>query len=151
MKRRLALVPFLFLACVAPVSTYTQTSARLAGYATTKLPACAHAGKRIAVPRAFPRQFPLPSGTVIDATKHLAKGQIGIYGFVPSHTFASTVNFFKILVPRHGFKVLNLEADFPHDSEGTYQGYGKVGRWQIRSIAGCPRAMTFAASAEASR
>lgn len=151
MKRRLALVPVLLLACVAPASAQTQTPVQLTGHAATKLPACAHAGKRIAVPHAFPHQFPFPSGTVIDATKHLAKGQIGIYGFVPSHTFSATVNFFKILVPRHGFKVLNLEADFPHDSEGTYQGYGKVGRWQIRSIAGCPRAMTFAASVEASR
>lgn len=53
----------------------TQTLVQLTGHAATKLPACAQPCKHIAVPHAFPHQFPFPSGTIIDATKHLAKGQ----------------------------------------------------------------------------
>lgn len=111
---------------------------------------CAHAGKPIPLPASFPKQFPFPPGTVIDRTAklHAAKGQIGIYGFVPSSSFASTVNFFKTLVVSKGFKRLYFEADSPHDSEGTYKGFGKIGVWRLAAIAGCPKAMNFQASAE---
>ncbi|HEX6510608.1 MAG TPA: hypothetical protein VF221_23510 [Chloroflexota bacterium] len=116
---------------------------------TAKVAACAHAGKAIALPAEFPRAFPFPRGTVIDRTKPLLKGQIGIYGYVPSAGFASTVTFFRREVPRAGFKLLGFEVDAPNDSEGTYQGRGKIGRWQLRSLPACRAAMSFAASAEA--
>lgn len=64
---------------------------------------------------------------------------------------AATVNLFKRQVPKQGFKLLDFEVDSPNDSEGTDRGYGKIGRWQLRSLPGCPRAMSFAASAEPSR
>lgn len=125
---------------------YSPTAAGIAS--------CAHPGKAIALPSDFPRAFPFPYGTDIDRIGRgapLLKGQVGIYGFVPSGSFASTVNFFKAQVPRQGFKRLDFEVDSPNDSEGTYQGHGKIGRWQLRSIPGCPHAMTFAASAQSTK
>ena len=113
-------------------------------------PSCAHAGKPIPLPAAFPKQFPFPSGTVIDRTArlHAAKGQIGIYRYVQSTSFKSTVNFFKSHVVAKGFKLVYFEVDSPHDSEGTYKGFGKLGVWQLAAIAACPKAMVFSASAE---
>jgi hypothetical protein len=110
--------------------------------------ACAHAGHAIALPRSFPAQFPFPRGTVINHTKPLLKGQIGVYGYVPSRTFTSTVTFFRREVVRAGFTLIGFEVDSPNDSEGTYRGYGKVGRWQLRSLPGCASAMAFSASVE---
>jgi hypothetical protein len=109
---------------------------------------CAHAGKAIALPKAFPARFPFPRGTAINRTKPLLKGQIGIYGYVPSTGFVATVNFFKREVVRAGFKLVGFEVDSPNDSEGTYRGYGKIGRWQLRSLPGCTKAMAFSASSE---
>lgn len=112
----------------------------------------ARAGKPIRLPAAFPRQFPFLPGTDIDATHPLlTKQQIGIYGYVPSRSFASTVNFYKVQVPRRGFRLVYLEVDSPNDSEGTYQGHGSVGRWQLQSLPGCSRAMRFSVSAEPSK
>lgn len=111
--------------------------------------ACAHAGKPIALPGTFSILFPFPRGTTILRTKPLLKGQIGIYGFVPSSGFVSTVNFFKREVVRAGFKLVGFEVDAPNDSEGTYRGHGKIGRWQLRSLPGCVKAMAFSASSEA--
>ena len=112
--------------------------------------ACAHAGKAIPLPAAFPTAFPFPAGTVIDRSGRLLHGQkgVGVYGFVPSATFASTVNFFKRQVVISGFKVLYFQVDTPHDSEGQYRGFGKVGEWQVRALPGCRRAMSIAVSAE---
>jgi hypothetical protein len=119
---------------------------------SANVPACAHAGKPIQLPATFPRQFPFLPGTDIDATHPLlTKQQIGIYGYVPSSGFASTVNFYKVQVPKRGFKLVYLEVDSPNDSEGTYQGHGSVGRWQLQSLPGCPRAMRFSVSAEPSK
>ncbi len=117
----------------------------------SKVAACAHAGPAIALPAAFPTQFPFPRGTIINHTKPLLKRQIGIYGFVPSRNFTSTVTFFRREVVRAGFALIGFEVDSPNDSEGTYRGYGKVGRWQLRSLPGCAAAMAFSASSEPAR
>jgi hypothetical protein len=115
-----------------------------------KVAACAHAAKAIPLPARFPAEFPFPANTIIDRTGALPHGQkgVGIYGFVPSTGFAATVNFFRHQVPRHGFKLLYLEVDSPHDSEGQYRGFGQVGEWQLRALPGCPLAMSLAVSAE---
>jgi hypothetical protein len=113
-----------------------------------KVAACAHAGRAIALPAAFPSRFPFPRGTILDHTKPLLKRQIGVYGYVPSRNFVSTVTFFRREVVRAGFTLIGFEVDSPNDSEGTYRGYGKVGRWQLRSLPGCAAAMAFSASAE---
>ncbi|MGH2443613.1 MAG: hypothetical protein ACRDFX_10695 [Chloroflexota bacterium] len=119
---------------------YQAKQARVAG--------CAQSGKAIPLPAAFPAQFPMISGTSIDAVRKLGPGQIGIYGFVPSSAFYGTVNFFKNTVPKVGFKLLDFEVDAPHDSEGAYQGFGSIGRWSLRALPGCAKAMSFSASAE---
>lgn len=117
--------------------------------AAAKRPPCAGAGKAIALPKGFPYQFPFPRGTYLNKSKPLMfKHQIGIYGYVPSPSFAVTVNFFKNEVPKQGFKRLDFEVDSPNDSEGRYQGYGKIGAWQLRSLPNCKGFMAFSASAE---
>jgi hypothetical protein len=113
-----------------------------------KVAVCAHAGRAIALPAAFPPQFPFPRGTILDHTKPLLKRQIGVYGYVPSTNFVATVTFFRREVVRAGFALIGFEVDSPNDSEGTYRGYGKIGRWQLRSLPGCATAMAFSASAE---
>lgn len=106
-------------------------------------------GKAIALPAGFPRQFPFPHGTYLDKTRPLMfKHQIGIYGYVPSPSFATTVNFFKNQVPKQGFKRLDFEVDSPNDSEGRYQGFGKIGAWALRSLPQCTGFMAFSASSE---
>lgn len=112
-------------------------------------PSCVKVGKAIALPAGFPRQFPFPHGTYLYKTKPLIfKHQIGIYGYVPSPSFATTVNFFKNQVPKQGFKRLDFEVDTPHDSEGRYQGFGKIGAWALRALPACKGFMDFSASAE---
>lgn len=140
---------------LALVGCGSASPSHLAGYRYApngaNVPPCAHAGKPIKLPATFPRRFPFLPGTDIDATHPLlTKQQIGIYGYVPSHGFASTVNFYKDQVPKRGFKLIYFEVDSPNDSEGTYQGHGSVGRWQLQSTPGCPRAMRFSVSAEPS-
>jgi hypothetical protein len=145
-KRSVVAVAFLLAGCGSSASnSYRYVPA------AAKIPSCAHAGKAIALPSAFPHQFPFPAGTDIDATHPLFTHQIGIYGFVPSHTFAETVNFFKNQVPKQGFKLVDFEVDSPNDSEGTYQGHGKLGRWQLRSMPSCKGAMIFSVSSEPSK
>lgn len=154
MKRSLApAVAFLASICCASPALSSPAHAGY-GYQPSQahIAACAHAGRPIALPGAFPRQFPFPAGTDIDATRPLRfKHQIGIYGFVSSRGFAATVNFFRYQVPKQGFKLLHFEVDAPNDSEGTYQGHGRVGIWQVRKIFGCPQAMTLAVSTEPSK
>lgn len=126
---------------VATSYTYSPTRAQK--------PACVKVGKAITLPPGFPRRFPFPRGTYLDKTKPLMfKNQIGIYGYVPSSSFVSTVNFFKNQVPKQGFKRIDFEVDSPNDSEGRYQGYGKIGAWSLRSLPDCKGFMAFSASAE---
>ncbi len=147
--KRLMVMMLVLAGCGSSATSHSSTSGYRYVPANAKVPACARAGKPIPLPAAFPRQFPFVIGTDIDATHPLSsKHQIGIYGYVPSSGFAATVNFFKVQVPREGFKLVYLEVDSPNDSEGTYQGHGQVGRWQLQSLPGCPGAMRFAVSAE---
>lgn len=112
-------------------------------------PGCVKVGKAITLPAGFPSRFPFPRGTYLDKTKPLIfKNQIGIYGYVPSQSFVATVNFFKNQVPKQGFKRIDFEVDSPNDSEGRYQGFGKVGAWALRSLPDCKGFMAFSASAE---
>jgi hypothetical protein len=124
-------------------TTYTYAAG------SAQKPPCVAVRKAIALPAGFPRQFPFPRGTYLYKTKPLIfKHQIGIYGYVPSPSFATTVNFFKNQVPKQGFKRLDFEVDTPNDSEGRYQGFGKIGAWALRALPACKGFMAFSASAE---
>lgn len=116
------------------------------------VPACAHAGPPIGLPirapQRFPPHFPFPDGTDLVRTAPLLHGVhgVGVYGYIPSASFARTVHFFPRELPKAGFRVLAVEIDSPHDSEGTYQGRGYQGRWALQSIPGC-KAMHIGVSA----
>ena len=113
-----------------------------------RVPACTHTGKARAWPAHFPTQFPVLPGTLIDGYRVPVGGGIAASGYVPSRSFRSTVQFFQRQVPRAGFTVLDTEVDAPHDSEGTYAGFGYIGRWALRSLlTGCKGAMFFEVSA----
>ncbi len=124
-------------------TSYTYSPAK------AQRPTCVKVGKAITLPSGFPARFPFPRGTYLDKTKPLIfKNQIGIYGYVPSASFVATVNFFKNQVPKQGFKRIDFEVDSPNDSEGRYQGFGKIGAWALRSLPDCKGFMAFSASAE---
>jgi hypothetical protein len=127
-------------------SPQTATQSYTYDPAKAHVPACAHAAKAIAFPANFPQNFPVPNGTVIDATRVPIGGGIAAVGFVPSPSFKTTVDFFPAQIKAAGFKMLHLEVDSPNDSEGEYSGHGFVGGWALRSL--CPGAMTLQISAK---
>ena len=132
----------------ATVSSHGRAGSYLYRPSAARIPTCAHAGKAIPFPKHFPSNFPVPPGTAITGKRVPIGGGIAATGFVPMHSFAATVHFFPTQLPKAGFKVLHLEIDTPHDSEGSYQGHGYLGGWSLRSIPGCA-AMVFQASAQA--
>lgn len=120
--------------------------------ALARVPACLHAGKARAWPHAFPSAFPVPPGTAITGQRVPLGGGHAASGYVPSKSFLQTVLFFRREVPRAGFRILDFESDAPHDSEGTYTGFGYIGRWQLKSLlTACKGAMFFQVSAVPSK
>lgn len=114
-----------------------------------RVPACAHAGRVIALPRAFPATFPFPPGTAITAQQGY-RGDLTrpvISGIVPSATFASTVSFFLQELPRAGYRIRDGEAE-TFEAESVFLGRGYIGRWRIRALDSCPSAMVLFAFAE---
>lgn len=143
----------LLVGCGGSSSTAKPTSKPVAASfqyrpAAANVPACAHAGKALAFPKTFPQNFPVPPGTALTGQRVPIGGGIAATGFVPSTSFKATVQFFPREVKRAGFKMLHLEVDAPHDSEGVYQGHGYVGGWALQAIASCPGAMRIQISAQ---
>lgn len=115
--------------------------------ALAAIPACAHAGKAVSLPNSFPRAFPFPGGSAITSTS-TQFGATVINGYVPSKNFNTTLQFFMKGLPAAGFRIGDHDAEPPREGEGEYIGHGFVGRFKIRSIAGCSGALTFQASSK---
>ena len=114
-----------------------------------RAPACAHAGRAIALPRGFPASFPFPPGTAItsvigyrgDNTKPV------ISGIVPSTGFGPTVSFFLTGLPQAGFRLRDGEAEAA-EAESVFVGHGYIGRWRLRALDTCSSAMVLFVFAE---
>lgn len=122
-----------------PQSTATPLAVRL--------PQCAETGHRILLPAAFPRNFPLPAGSVIMSSRRSLGGTV-ITGAIPSQSFKGTAQYFLTQLPKRGYKVEDSETEAPHDAEGQFRGKGIVGRWALKAITGCGGAIHFEAFAE---
>lgn len=144
MQRALsAAAALLFLAGCGGGSSHTYTPS------AARLPACAHAGKAIAMPSGFPADFPFPDGSAITSAKKALKVTV-VKGVIPITSFKDTASFFTREVRNAGFKVLYSEADPPRDAEGSYRGHGYAGRWTLEHLPACSEAVAFAAFAQPS-
>lgn len=128
-----------------------------------RVPACANAGRAIALPARFPAQFPLPLHTAITSQQpreggfmiggikpaHSAGGVL-VSGIVPATDVAAAAHFFLATLPRAGFSVVMSEVDAPNDSEITFEGRGYLGRAALLAIADCPRAIILSVFTERS-
>jgi hypothetical protein len=130
----------------SPTATATTNSFAY-NPAHAHVPPCAHAGAPIALFGNFPKSFPFPPGTSITGHRVPIGGGIAEIGFIPAATFTAGVKFFPNELPHAGYKVLHVEIDAPHDSEGSYQGHGYLGGWSLRSISGCKGVLAMQASA----
>lgn len=114
--------------------------------ADAKVPACAHAGKAITLPRGFPASFPFPSHTAI--TSHTTRfGAVIVSGFVPASSFDDAQSFFTRKLPDAGYTLSEQDAEPPREAEARYSGKGYEGGWRIRMIMGCPGVFSLEASA----
>jgi hypothetical protein len=114
--------------------------------ADAKVPACAHAGKAIALPHGFPANFPFPPHTAL--TSHTRSfGAIIVEGIVPASSFDDAQSFFTKKLPDAGYTLSEQDAEPPREAEARYSGKGYEGGWRIRLILSCPGAFTLQASA----
>lgn len=104
------------------------------------MPACAKPGNAIALPTDFPAQFPFPPGTVISQSQSRTEGRV-LNGVAPSDPHSVAV-FLSRELPYKGFKT-GIGDSEANEAESDYAGYGYQGRWKVRSIQGCPGAVTF--------
>src|ERR1700674_3129053 len=91
-----ACIPFFILlfalaACTLPQPPATHYDAATA----TKMPACAHAGKPLPLPKSVPSEFPLPAHTAITQITKLRLIGVRMYASIMSSSFDDTVKFFE--------------------------------------------------------
>jgi hypothetical protein len=104
------------------------------------LPPCAQAGPPVSLPPEFPKNFPLPPGTVITASRH-AGPTVVLEGFIPMELKEAT-RFFVQKLPDAGFRLGRGEAE-RSEAESRFGGDGVAGFFKVRSIEGCPGALQF--------
>jgi len=114
-----------------------------------RTPACAQAGRAIALPRSFPAAFPFPPGTAITSNTPYGgdptKPVIG--GVIPSSSFAAVVTFFVTQLPQAGFRLRDGDSEAA-EAESVFVGHGYIGRWRVRGLDTCPSAAILLVFAE---
>ena len=128
---RLAGVLLVALA-VAPVSACGGGSDEGAG-----LPACMKDLKTVAIPQdgTFPKDWPVPEGTVVTATEEVNGGGLAVTAQVGSD-FEEVLPFMQKDLEDAGFVATNGEAE-KDDAEATWSGHGYAGSWAIRASDTC--------------
>ena len=106
----------------------------------SSLPPCAHAGPPVSIPSEFPKNFPLPPGTVITASRR-ADAAVVLEGFIPMELPKAT-RFFLQNLTAAGFRLGRGEAE-RGEAEDGFTGNGLVGFFKVRSIEGCPGTLQF--------
>src|SRR5205814_1601228 len=102
------------------------------------LPPCAKVENRVNVPPEFPRDIPLPPGTVLTASRHTERG-IVLEGVIPMER-SQAVRFFLQKFTAGGFVVGRGEAE-EEEAEAPFRGKGLLGFFKIRNIRDCPNAL----------
>jgi hypothetical protein len=128
---------------VLVAATFALAAAALGGGgrapATGRLPACAAARGRLALPAAL-AGFPLPPGSVIDR-RELKYGYAIYSGHVPG-SINPVRDFLVSRLPRAGYRLGAGDAEAA-EAEAAYAGHGVHGRWKVRSVYSCPGALTI--------
>lgn len=102
------------------------------------LPPCAQAGAPVSLPPEFPKNFPLPPGTIITVSRR-AEPALVLQGFIPMELREAT-RFFVQKLPAAGFQLGRGEAE-RHEAEARFGDAGVIGLFKLRSIEDCPGAL----------
>jgi hypothetical protein len=100
------------------------------------LPACADEEGRATLPAEFPKEVPLPPGTVLTDAQKIGPGQFHVRGVVAGELDAAA-DFFETQLPERGFRLGRGDAE-AHEQESPFTGHGYRGRWRVvRNPTGC--------------
>ncbi len=92
------------------------------------------------LPVGFPKNFPLPRGTVVTVShEYHAKGSpktFVVYGYAPISLRDATLFFIREM-PRNGY-VLGRGDSEPTEAEAPFQGRGMRGAWKAAVRISCP-------------
>jgi hypothetical protein len=103
---------------------------------------CPRARSSLARPSDFPRNFPLPDGTVLTSVqrpeRRSASRTLYLVGFAPLRLEAA-VRFFRDVPARHGFRSTWREVD-PSDAETHFVGRGISGATKVAALMHCDTA-----------
>lgn len=108
--------------------------------AMATLPPCAGAGSPVALPAAFPPDFPLPPGSIVTGQQPRTGG-LSINVVTPMGARSVAV-YLKQELGAGGFKSGEGDSE-PGEAEAPWAGRGYIGRWKARDIQGCPGAATL--------
>lgn len=126
--------PLLAVACMAACGGDDSGSAR-----PGQLPECAKA-KEIAAPEQFPKDFPLPPGTVFTFGGFTEPGTVFIAAVSPG-TFGDVRDFFTTELERSGYRIGRGDSE-EGEVEAPFTGNGYRGRWLVRKIRDCDTAVS---------
>ena len=154
MRTTLALITF-----VAVAMTCADCRRRGGGAASTdrdsgvsspspnSLPPCAHVEAAISLPPEFPKNVPIPPGTVFIATRPSPRGNgIVMEGFIPMERPKAT-RFFLQELKAGGFQIGRGESE-PEEAEAPFRGNGILGHFKLRNLRDCPEAVQLIISAQ---
>jgi hypothetical protein len=102
------------------------------------LPPCVQAGPALTIPPEFPKDFPLPPGTVVTASRRVGPA-IVLEGFVPME-LPKAMRFFLQKLTAAGFRPGRGEAE-RGEAEDRFIGKGVIGYLRLRSMEQCPGAL----------
>lgn len=103
--------------------------------------ACAQGEGSAKPPADFPAAFPLPRGTVINATRPLAGGFSVLEARVPGE-IEGVRDSMKEQLPKEGFALGEGDAE-EQEAETDFSGHGISGHLKLHTIAECPGALTL--------
>ena len=111
----------------------------------SSLPPCAHVEATISLPPEFPKNVPIPPGTVFTATRPTARG-IVVQGLIPMERPKAT-RFFLEKLKAGGFQIGRGESE-PEEAEAPFRGNGILGHFKLRNLRDCPGAVQLIISAQ---
>jgi hypothetical protein len=100
----------------------------------------------IGIPAQFPKNFPLPPGTVITNQQDRGQNRFVIDTVAPLGLKA-VATFFDQELPKAGFNLTSKDAE-EGEAEGEYKGNGVSGRWLARGSDACPNVVVLTVLAQ---
>ena len=94
------------------------------------------AAKKVDVPASFPKNFPLPPGTIVYSADDRGPSTGVVITGVTSTPFKDVLKALQHKLPAAGFTPDEGETE-PHDAESNWTAKGYDGRWAIREIPQC--------------